>query len=144
MAERTEAELQALIEAAMNRPGFVRMIGARLVRFGKGEVELALTPRPDLLQFTGAVHGGVLGALADHAAGGAASTLLPAGQIAVTAEYKINFLAPAKGEEILARAKVERAGRSVIVAAASVYARQGAEKTKCAVALVSLMPVPFG
>ena len=144
MAERTEAELQALIEAAMDRPGFVRMIGARLVRIGKGEVELALTPRPDLLQFTGAVHGGVLGALADHAAGGAASTLLPPGQIAVTAEYKINFLAPAKGEEIIARAAVERAGKNLIVVGAAVYARRAAEETKCAVALVTLSPIPFG
>ena len=144
MAERSEAELRALIEAAMRGPGFIPMIGARLVRFGNGEAELALTPRPDLLQFTGAVHGGVIGALADHAAGGAATTLLPAGQIAVSAEYKINFLAQAKGDEIIARAKVERAGRSLIVVGSSVYARRGGEETKCAVALVTLTPVPFG
>ncbi|HEY7610196.1 MAG TPA: PaaI family thioesterase [Alphaproteobacteria bacterium] len=144
MAERSEAELKALIEAALSGPGFIHMIGTRLVRFAKGEAELALTPRPDLLQFTGAVHGGVIGALADHAAGGAAATLLPAGQIAISAEYKINFLAQAKGEEIIARAKVERAGRSIIVVGSSVFARQGAVETKCAVALVSLTPVPLG
>ncbi|MBL8662474.1 MAG: PaaI family thioesterase [Candidatus Odyssella sp.] len=144
MAERSEAELKALIEAAMRGPGFVATIGTRLVRFGKGECELALATRPDLLQFTGAVHGGVIGALADHAAGGAASTLLPAGQIAVTAEYKINFLAPAKGEEIVARARVERAGRSLVVVGTAVFARRGGEETKCAVALVTLTPVPFG
>jgi uncharacterized protein (TIGR00369 family) len=143
VAERSEAELRAMIEAAMRGPGFIPMIGTRLVRFGKGECELALSPRPDLLQFTGAVHGGVIGALADHAAGGAAATLLPAGQIAVSAEYKINFLAQAKGEEIIARAKVERAGRSIIVVGSSVYARRGGEETKCAIALVSLTPVPF-
>jgi uncharacterized protein (TIGR00369 family) len=144
MAERTEAELKALIESAMRGPGFIHMIGTLLVRFGKGACELALATRPDLLQFTGAVHGGVIGALADHAAGGAAATLLPAGQIAVSAEYKINFLAQAKGEEIVARAQVERAGRSLIVVGSSVYARRGGEETKCAVALVTLTPVPFG
>lgn len=144
MAERSEAELKALIEAAMRGPGLIHTIGTRLVRYGKGEAELALTPRPDLLQFTGAVHGGVIGALADHAAGGAAATLLPAGQIAVTAEYKINFLAQAKGDEIIARAKVERAGKSLIVVGSSVYARRGTEETKCAVALVTLTPVAFG
>ena len=144
MSERTEAELKALIEAAMSGPGFISMIGARLVHVGKGEAELALTPRADLLQFTGALHGGVVGALADHAAGGAASTLLPQGQIAVTAEYKINFLAQAKGEEIIARAKVERAGKSLIVVVASVYARKGTQEAKCAVALVTLTPVAFG
>jgi len=144
VAARSEAELRALIEAAMRGPGFIHMIGTRLVRFGKGEAELAITPRPDLLQFTGAVHGGVIGALADHAAGGAAATLLPAGQFAVSAEYKINFLAQAKGDEIVARAKVERAGRSLIVVGSSVYARRGGEETKCAVALVTLTPVPFG
>ncbi len=144
MAERSEAELRRLIEAAISGPGFIHMIGTRLVRFGMGECELALTPRPDLLQFTGAVHGGVVGALADHAAGGAAATVLPAGQIGVSAEYKINFLTQAKGEEIIARAKVERAGRSLVVVGSSVFVRRGGEETKCAVALVSLTPVPFG
>jgi uncharacterized protein (TIGR00369 family) len=137
-------DLAAVLDAAMQRPGFIRAIGARLVRHAPGEVELALVPREDLLQFTGALHGGVVSALADHAAGGAATTLLPKGQIAVTAEFKINFLAPAKGDEVLARARVERAGKHLIVVSAAVYARRGAEETKCAVALVTLAPVPLG
>jgi acyl-coenzyme A thioesterase PaaI-like protein len=62
----------------------------------------------------------------------------------VTAEFKINFLAPAKGEEIVARAKIERAGRSLIVVSAAIFARHGASETKCAAALVTLTPVPFG
>jgi uncharacterized protein (TIGR00369 family) len=144
MSSAARPDLERILDAAMSRPGFIRAIGARLVRCAPGEVELALTPREDLQQFTGAVHGGVVGALADHAAGGAATTVLPAGQIAVTAEFKINFLAPAKGEEIIARAKVERAGRSLVVVSAAVFARQGDSETKCAVALVTLTPVPFG
>jgi uncharacterized protein (TIGR00369 family) len=144
MSANADVDLRDLIEAAMSRPGFIKAIGARLVRCAAGEAELALSPRPDLLQFTGAVHGGVVGALADHAAGGAATTLLPKGHIAVTAEFKINFLTPARGEEILARAKVERAGRSLIVASAAVYARDAGSETKCAIALVTLTSVPFG
>jgi uncharacterized protein (TIGR00369 family) len=141
--EAPRPDLAAALDAAMNHPGFIRALGVRLVSHGHGAAELALVPRPDMLQFTGAVHAGVVTALADHAAGGAAATVLPEGQIAVTAELKINFLAPARGEQLVARATVERAGRTLVVASSAVFARQGGTEVKCAVALVTLTPVPL-
>ena len=73
----------------------VRALGVRLVDFGAGRCVLGLTLRPDHMQHGGSAHGGVIGTLADNAAGAAASTVLPAGFAAVTAEYRISFLTPA-------------------------------------------------
>ncbi len=133
-----------VIERIAGLPGFIQEMGVDLDRLAPGEADMVLVPRPGLLQFTGAVHGGAVGALADHAAGCAATSLMPEGQVAITAEYKINFLEPAKGDAVVARARVERAGRRVTVVRVDVYARAGGEERKCAIATVTLTPANFG
>ena len=133
-----------VIARIVGLPGFIQEMGVELDRLEPGEADMRLVPRPGLLQFTGAVHGGAVGALADHAAGCAATSLMPEGQVAITAEYKINFLEPAKGEAVVARARVERAGRRVTVVRVDVYARTGEAERKCAIATVTLTPARFG
>ena len=102
MAGKNRIELLADI---MAMPGFSHSSGMRVVAAEPGKVSLALSKRAELTQFLGHFHGGVIAGLADQAAGAAVSTALPAGRIAVTVEIKINFLSPADGEEIIARAK---------------------------------------
>jgi len=63
-----------------------------------GYAEIALPYRDDLTQQKGYVHGGVIGMIADTACGYAAYSLMPASASLVTVEYKINILAPARGE----------------------------------------------
>ena len=136
---------EAFIRQMLDQKGFIQEIGTSLDHIAPGEVHLSLEPLPGLLQFTGAIHGGVVSALADHAAGAAATTLMPAGQIAVTVEYKINFLRQAKGERIVAEAEVEQTGTKFSVVASNVYAvsAEGARR-KCATAIVTLVPVALG
>src|SRR5262249_8278555 len=114
MADTTR--LRALAEAVTARTGFTRAIGTRVIGVGEGEVQLAVDRRPDLLQFNGHFHGGVIAALADHAAGGAVTTALPAGRIAVTIDLHVNYLAPALGETLIAKAKALRVGSTLSVA----------------------------
>src|SRR5262245_24598045 len=64
-------------------------------------VEIVVSPNPAILQQHGFVHGGVVSAIADSAAGYAALSLMPADTGVLTTEFKINFLAPAAGERIL-------------------------------------------
>ena len=90
---------------ALNTKGFTGATGFRIVSIEPGRAELALTRRDDLVQFFGHFHGGVITALADHAAGIAITSGLPKGKIGVTVEIKVNFLAPADGNELVARAK---------------------------------------
>jgi hypothetical protein len=92
----TDEEALRLVQKVTALPGFTRGIGTRVVAARPGYVTMALERRPDLLQPQGHFHGGVISALADHAAGGAVTTAFPAGRFAVTVDLHVNFLAPAE------------------------------------------------
>ncbi len=139
--EPKDPDYAAKVGRVMAAQGFTKSIGTELLDVGPGTVEIALTPTANLFQFTGALHGGVVSALADHAAGGAATSLYPADQIAVTIELKINFLEPATGDRIVARAQVERVGRNICVVTSRVYAVSDGVEGQCALATVTLTPV---
>ena len=61
------------------------------------------------------------------------------GENCLTAEYKLNLLAPAKGEKMVAEARIIKSGRSLKVAESNVYSLTGSEKKLCATALVTLV-----
>ena len=105
----------ARIRASFGRQRIMSTIGATLMRLAPGEVEIGLPFRDDLVQQHGYVHGGIIAAIADSACGYAALTLSPPGTEVLTVEYKINFLAPARGDRFVARGRVVRTGRTISV-----------------------------
>jgi uncharacterized protein (TIGR00369 family) len=117
---------------AVNAKGFSHAAGFRIIDVEPGRAEVALTRRDDLVQFFGHFHGGVITALADQAAGIAVTSGLPKGRIGVTVEIKVNFLAPADGGEIVARAKTLKMSGSIGVATVEVFSKNGAGETLCA------------
>jgi uncharacterized protein (TIGR00369 family) len=112
------------IRASFGRQKALALIGASLTSVAPGTVEIALPFREDLTQQKGFVHGGIIGMIADTACGYAAYSLMPADSSLVTVEYKINILAPASSS-LTARGEVVKAGRTLTVARAEVYARDG-------------------
>ena len=100
-------------------------IGASLGNVGPGAVDVVLPFRDDLTQQDGFLHAGVVAAIADSACGYAAHTLMPATARVLSIEFKLNLLAPAVGEQLEARARVIRAGRTVTVCQADVLAITG-------------------
>jgi uncharacterized protein (TIGR00369 family) len=109
---------------SFGRQKAMQLIGAALTIVEPGYVEIALPYRDEITQQKGYVHGGVLGMIADTACGYSAFSLMPAGCSLVTVEYKINILAPARGA-LVARGQVLKAGRTLTVARAEVYAEDG-------------------
>jgi len=114
----------ARCRASFARQKAMALIGARLTAVEPGATEISLPYRDDLTQQKGFVHGGVIGMIADTACGYAAFSLMPADCSLVTVEYKINILAPARGP-LVARGEVVKAGRSLTIARAEVYAEDG-------------------
>ncbi len=111
---------------------FSDLIGAVLTRFDREGTELRVPVRQALKQQHGFVHGGVLSYVADNAltyAGGAAL-----GFNVVTSEYKINYLRPAIGEEIIARASAIHAGKTQAVCRCEVFVVNEGKETLCAIA----------
>lgn len=102
-------------------------------------VELRASHREELTQQHGYFHAGVSASLADVACGYAAYALMPEDSSVLTVEYKINLMAPADGEELIARARVVRSGRTLKICAADVFARRGETETHCATVLATMM-----
>jgi uncharacterized protein (TIGR00369 family) len=120
------------LAAAITAKGFTHAAGFRVVAVEAGSAELSLPRRPDLLQFFGHFHGGVITALADQAAGIAVTSGLPAGRIGVTVEIKVNFLSPADGQELIARAKTLKMSGSIGVATVEVFTKDDSSERLCA------------
>jgi uncharacterized protein (TIGR00369 family) len=111
----------------------MKLMGARLGRVEPGIVEIELPFRSDLTQQNGYLHAGVITTVADSAAGYAAYTLMPAGARVLSIEFKVNLLRPARGELFVARAEVIKAGRTLTVVRADVFASsENSEKEKVA------------
>lgn len=111
---------------------FSRLLGAELAALAPGRAELQLALRDELKQQNGFAHGGVVSYLADNAltyAGGAALAVP-----VVTAEFKVNYVRPAIGERLVARAEAVATGRSQAVCRCEVFAVTGGEEKLCAVA----------
>jgi uncharacterized protein (TIGR00369 family) len=132
-------ELQARVRASFDRQGLMAHLGARLVAVGRGTCAISCGPRPELSQQHGFVHAGVIAAIADSAAGYAALSLAPAGSEVLTVEFKLNLLAPATGDLLMARGRVVRAGRTLSVCESIVTALRDGEETECAIALVTMI-----
>jgi uncharacterized protein (TIGR00369 family) len=104
-------------------------LGATLGSIAPGAVEISLTPNPAITQQHGFVHAGAVSAIADTAAGYAALSLMRVGVGVLTTEFKINLVAPATGERIIARARVVKPGRTLTLVQTDVFAEdQGKEK----------------
>lgn len=125
----------------MAMSGFPHSSGMRIVAAEPGKVSLALSKRPELTQFFGHFHGGVITGLADQAAGAAVSTALPKGRIAVTVEIKVNFLGPADGEEIIACAEAIQVGGTIGVAKVEVISQDKGAKGVCAFGVATMRAV---
>ena len=137
----TPERQQERVRASFAKQGLMTTLGATLGQVSPGKVEIALTPNASVSQQHGFVHAGAVSAIADSAAGYAALSLMPADAGALTAEFKINLLAPAAGERIVARGRVVKAGRTLTLAQAEVFAQSGGEEKLIALLSATVMTV---
>ena len=117
------------VSANFAQQSIMKLIGASLTLIEPGVVEITLPFRQDLTQQNGYLHAGIVTTIADSACGYAAFTLMPAGSGVLSVEFKVNLLRPAKGENFLARAEVIKAGRTLTVVRADVFALTEDQRT---------------
>lgn len=119
---------------------FSVLLGTELTAFEPGRAELTLAVRREHQQQHGFVHGGVVSYLADNALTYAGGSVLPQ-QGVVTSEYKINYLRPAIGQTLVARASVQYAGRTQAVCRCDVFAVNQGEEKLCATSQGTIVPL---
>lgn len=116
-------------------------VGIMIDTLRPGFAELHLDKRPELVQQLGFFHGGLIGVLADNATGAAMMTLLAENEGMLTVEYKINFLSPATGDRLIARAEVLRHGRTLTTARCDVFSVENGGEKLCATTLFTLIKI---
>lgn len=129
----------ARVRDSFARQSFMARIGAKLTRVEPGHVEIELPYHPDLCQQHGYFHAGVTSAIADSAGGYAGFSLFPPDSSPPTVEFKINLLAPAHGEKLIAIADVIKPGRTLTISDLKVFAIAGEQRKLCAVGLQTLI-----
>ena len=127
------------VAASFDRQSAMHLIQATLQVVEHGRAEIHVPHWDGIEQQHGFVHGGVVGMIADSAAGYAAMSIVAVTASVLTVEYKINLVAPADGEKLIARGHVVRSGRTLIVAKADVFAVKDGKETLCALMQQTIM-----
>ena len=128
MTATRDPNFETRVRANFDKQRLMTTIGATLERVEPGKVDIRLPFRNDLTQQNGFLHAGTIAAVADSACGYAALSLMPADADVLSIEFKVNMLAPAKGDAIVARGVVIRAGRTIMVCRADVVSITGRDE----------------
>ena len=140
--EPRDPDFKARVRNSFGRQAAMRTLGAVVNLVEPGEVEIEMPYRADLTQQHGFVHGGIVTAIVDSACGYAAFSLSAPDTAVLTVEYKVNFVASAKGERLVARGEVVRPGATVTVCKGNVLAYEDGEEKLVATMLTTLMLMP--
>ena len=139
MKQPLSPEAEARVRESFARQGFMKKLGVELRALDHGYCELAVAFDETLTQQHGYIHAGVTATIADNACGYAAFSTMPEGSTVLTTEFKVNLLAPAKGPLLVARARVIRPGRTLVVAQAEVYNTGAGAETHAAKMLATAL-----
>ncbi|QIE46755.1 PaaI family thioesterase [Pseudohalocynthiibacter aestuariivivens] len=139
MSPETEQKIQRSFAAQ----AMMETLGAQITHISKGTVQIEALILPGSLQQHGFAHAGLTFAIGDSAAGYAALSIMPDDHEVLTSEMKIHLLAPAKGDLLVAKGRVIKPGRRLVIVQADVYARTGAQEVHIALLTGTMIPVPI-
>ncbi|HTQ01103.1 MAG TPA: PaaI family thioesterase [Casimicrobiaceae bacterium] len=133
------AGYEVRVRESFDRQGAMRLIGAAIAEVAPGYCAISLVPRPELSQQHGYVHAGVVSTIVDSAGGYAGFTLFPEDSSVLTVEFKLNLLAPAEGDRLVAEGFVVKPGRRLAITRGEVHAERGDKRTLVALMQQTLM-----
>ena len=141
MAPIADPHFANRVRDSFERQHAMHLIQATLPVVEQGRTEIHLPHWQGVEQQHGFVHGGVVGMIADSAAGYAAMTVVPANASVLTVEFKMNLFAPARGDRLLARGRVVRSGRTITVCHGDAFAVADGVETHCAIMTTTMIRV---
>jgi len=137
--DTVEPEYKKTVREIFRRQAFINFIGAEISCVLPGFCSLQLKYREELTRDPLCFHPGVIGSLAESAGLFAALTILPADSSIATTEYKLNLLAPPKGNVLAVHAKVVKSGKTMTVCTSEIYARRDRYQDLCGMALMTFV-----
>ncbi len=133
------AEREQQVRASFNRSPMLQMFGATIQTIAQGYLEVKLPKQNYMARKAGMFNGGIIASLVDVSAGYAATTAQPKDCYFVTVELKVNYLNPAMGDYLLAKAEVIKSGSVITVVRSDIYAVLDEKETLAATSLVTMM-----
>jgi uncharacterized protein (TIGR00369 family) len=137
----SDPDFAARVRASYERQAAMRTLGATLALVEPGKVAIELPWAEPLTQQHGFLHAGMVATALDSACGYAAFSLMPVEAAVLTIEYKINLMAPAKGERFRMEGQVVKPGRTITVAEGRAFAIDGGREKLIATMSATLMAV---
>jgi uncharacterized protein (TIGR00369 family) len=137
-------EIEARVRGSFARQSIMTTLGAEIAAVRAGKVEIVLPFSDRILQQHEFIHAGAIATIADTACGYAALTVMPREAAVLTTEFKINLLAPAKGERLRAVGRVVRGGKKLVITLGEVFAEEGATRKQVALITATMMVVDAG
>jgi len=137
--EPKDSAFRERVQSSFDRQQCMATLGIVISRIESGFIELVMPYAEAYTQQHGFVHAGIISTALDSACGYAAFSLMPVEAAVLTVEYKINLLAPAKGEEFIFRAEVVKPGRTLTLCDARAYGRIAGSKKLIATMSGTLM-----
>ena len=134
-------DYQEKVKKSFADQAVMKTIGASIEAIGAGEIEIEFPYQSSLTQQNGFIHAGIVSTVLDSACGYAAFSLMPEDTSVLTIEFKINLLSPAKGDRFRGYGKVKKAGRTISVAEAELYAFSDQGKKLVATMVGTLMAI---
>ncbi|MEQ8898031.1 MAG: PaaI family thioesterase [Roseovarius sp.] len=135
-------QMEEKIRSSFDKQSMMATLGARLARLETGAIEVEAPLLPGSLQQQGFAHAGLTFAIGDTAAGYSALSVMPDDSEILTTELKINLLAPGKGCRLIARGRVIKPGRRLVIVQSDVYAVEDDRETHIAMLMGTTIAVP--
>ncbi|MCR9114415.1 MAG: PaaI family thioesterase [Rhodobacteraceae bacterium] len=133
--------IEQKIRASFAAQTMMQTLGATLDHLEQGIAEISAPILPGSLQQQGFAHAALTFAIGDSAAGYASLSLMPEDHEVLTTEMKINLLAPGKGDRLVARGRVIKPGRRLVIVQSDVFAVAEGQERHIALLTGTMMPV---
>lgn len=137
-------DFEERVRSSFARQSVMRTIGAELTFVAPGTVEIEMPYSEALTQQHGFLHAGVISTALDSACGYAAYSLMPENSGVLSIEFKVNLLAPGRGERFVFRGSVTKPGRTIVVADGQAYAFAADGEAKLIATMTGTMMVIVG
>ncbi len=134
-----DKDYKSKVEESFARQKFMSFIAAELVKISPGYCEIRVPYDRNLSQQHGYFHAGIIGTLADNAAGYASFSLMEKDSSVLTVEFKLNLMSPGDGDELIAKAHVLKNGRTLTISRSEVFVVKNGEEKLCAAAQSTLI-----
>ncbi|MBI3134026.1 MAG: PaaI family thioesterase [Bacteroidetes bacterium] len=137
-----DPDFEKRVQDSFARQKFMTFIHARLNKIEPGFCEIEIPFSENISQQHGFFHAGIIGTVADNAAGYAAYSLMSKTSSILTVEFKLNLISPADGELLIGNAHVLKYGRTLTICRSDVYSVKNGIRKLCAASQSTLIELP--